>query len=138
MAERPGLLDTGFVVALLNASDPDHAACASVWNEWRAPLVTVEGVLVEAAHLLRRARGGTSALLGLVAAARVEIATPTPERYARATVLMAKYHDVPMDLVDALLVALAEERGAHRALTLDRRGFETYRIGGRRRFAIVP
>jgi predicted nucleic acid-binding protein len=51
---------------------------------------------------------------------------------------MDKYKDVPMDFVDALLVSLAEERGIRDVLTLDRRGFETYRAHGRERFRIFP
>jgi len=43
-----------------------------------------------------------------------------------------------MDLVDAVLVAVAEEHGIREVLTLDRRGFETYRPRGRQRFEILP
>lgn len=138
VAERPILLDTGVVVALVNAADPDHARCVEAWSAVRGPVLTVEGVLVEAAHLLRRARGGPRAALGLVRAAGAEVAAPTDERYARASTLMTKYADVPMDLVDALLVALAEERRANQVLTLDRRAFGVYRIGGRGRFRLAP
>ena len=51
---------------------------------------------------------------------------------------MTKYHDTPMDLVDALLVVTAEEESVSDILTLDRRGFAKYRIGGRKRFRILP
>ena len=51
---------------------------------------------------------------------------------------MEQYADVPMDFVDALLVALAEERSIDEVLTLDRRGFDTYRIRGRKRFSVLP
>lgn len=46
-------LDPGFVVALVNHADPDHERCAEVWRELRAPLLSVDGVLVAAAHRLR-------------------------------------------------------------------------------------
>lgn len=51
---------------------------------------------------------------------------------------MAGYEDVPMDLVDALLVALAEEAQVFDVLTLDARGFRTYRATGDRRFTLHP
>jgi predicted nucleic acid-binding protein len=51
---------------------------------------------------------------------------------------MRKYHDTPMDFVDALLVASAEERGIRDVFTLDRRGFSTYRLLRNVRFRIVP
>lgn len=135
---RAVLLDTGFLVALVNAADPDHAACVEVWGTLRAPLLTTEGVLIEAAHLLRRARGGPRAAISLVWASGASVAEPTEALHARALELMDKYHDVPMDFVDATLVALAEEHGLRDILTLDRRGFAVYRIAGRRRFSILP
>lgn len=137
MAEL-ALLDTGFLVALINQADPDHARCAASWKPARWKLVTCEGVLVEAAHLLRRNAIAQQGALNLVRAANAEVAAPSWPRLSRAQELMRKYHDLPMDLVDALLVALAEERGISRVLTLDRRGFDTYRIKGRRRFQCVP
>jgi predicted nucleic acid-binding protein len=138
---RAVLLDTGFLVALVNAADPDHAACARVWDELRARVVTVEGVLVEAAHLLRprrRARGGQEAAMSLVLAVGAAIVPLDAERLARASALMARYHDVPMDLVDALLVTTAEQLAITEVLTLDRRGFGAYRLGRGRGFAMLP
>ncbi len=135
---RRVLLDTGVVVALVNALDPDHGRCVAVWSELRARVTTVEGVLVEAAHLLGRMPGGARAAVGLVRDVGAAIVPPTEERLQRAITLMEKYADTPMDLVDALLVATAEEQRIDEVLTLDRRGFETYRIGGRKRFRISP
>ena len=132
------LLDTGAVVALVNASDPDHDRCVAVWSTLRAELHTVEGVLVEAAHLLRRARGGPQAAIGLVLDAATNIVPATGARLRRAATLMRKYHDTPMDLVDALLVAVAEDDGIRDVFTLDRRAFETYRLARNVRFRIVP
>ena len=50
---------------------------------------------------------------------------------------MAKYADLPLDLADATLVALAEERGDRLVFTLDS-DFQIYRMHGRQRFEIVP
>jgi uncharacterized protein len=49
---------------------------------------------------------------------------------------MTKYSDLQMDLADATLVALAEERRLYRIFSLD--DFHLYRIRGRRRFEVVP
>jgi uncharacterized protein len=141
VAEARGtfLLDTGFVVALLRADDPDHQRCVEIWDELRAPrLVSVEGILVESAHLTRRLRGGAAAVAGLVYGTATELVPATRERVQRAVALMDRYHDVPMDFVDGLLVTVAEERHVRDVLTLDRRGFETYRANGRDRFRILP
>lgn len=88
--------------------------------------------------MVRRNPKGAETVLGLAAAVEAEVLAPTAARYDRALALMRKYADVPMDLVDALLVAAAEERDTDMILTLDRRGFDTYRIAGRRRFQILP
>jgi uncharacterized protein len=126
------------VVALVNASDPDHAACLHVWRDLRAQLFTVEGVLVESSHLLRKAKGGPAAASRLVLESGTQLVPISAERAERVAALMEKYDDVPMDFVDALLVTAAEDHDVRQVLTLDRRGFEAYRIRGRRRFEILP
>ena len=51
---------------------------------------------------------------------------------------MEKYKDIPMDFADATLVVLAEETGINEVFTLDRRGFNSYRIKGKKAFKILP
>jgi predicted nucleic acid-binding protein len=51
---------------------------------------------------------------------------------------MEKYEDIPMDFADATLVSLAEEIDLSEILTLDRRGFSTYRMRGKTAFKIWP
>ena len=135
---RTILLDTGFIVALVNRRDPDHAACAAVWEDLRAQLITVEGGLVEASHVLGRVRSGARRAVELALAAKTETRPVGESAIRRALALMDRYSNVPMDLVDAMLVAIAEEIDVDEILTLDRRGFGTYRIGGRRRFKMLP
>jgi predicted nucleic acid-binding protein len=52
--------------------------------------------------------------------------------------LMRKYRDLPMDVADAALVAVAEREGITRVFTLDRRDFEVYRPAKIGRFSLVP
>jgi predicted nucleic acid-binding protein len=51
--------------------------------------------------------------------------------------LMEQYRDLPMDLADASLVALAEERGLERIFTLDN-DFRIYRLPRGRAFTVIP
>lgn len=132
------LLDSGVVVALANRQDPDHVRCVEAWKQVRGQLVTVEGVLVEAAHLLRRVAGGPETAINLVLEAGAVLVAATPDRMRAAIVLAKRYADVPMDFVDALLVVVAEELSISDVLTLDHRGFGTYRLSKKRRFTIVP
>jgi predicted nucleic acid-binding protein len=132
------LLDAGFIVAVASAFDRDHQRCLAVLERLSDDLLTVEGALVEAAWLLLKVPRGPRTAVQMVLEAGALIATPSEARLHRALELMDQYHDVPMDFVDAQLVALAEEERVHRILTLDRRGFLTYRIRGRKRFAVLP
>jgi predicted nucleic acid-binding protein len=134
---RTVLLDTGFLVALVNSADPAHLRCMETWSTLRARVLTVEGVLVEAAHLLRRLRGGPAAAVHLAREAAVLVPCEDA-RLARATALMHRYENIPMDLVDALLVALGEESDTREILTLDVRGFASYRLGRSTPFVILP
>lgn len=133
------LTDAGPLVALIDADEPDHETCRLALAELRLPLRTTWPAFTEAMYLLSRAGGGRGrdALWALVLSGRleiVELSRPALERSAR---LMTKYADLPMDLVDATLVALAEERGDRRVFTLDT-DFTVYRLHGRTRFSIVP
>jgi predicted nucleic acid-binding protein len=51
---------------------------------------------------------------------------------------MVRYRDRPMDFADATLVHLADRESLTSVFTVDHDDFETYRIGARRRFRIVP
>src|ERR1700730_18150967 len=102
-------------------------------------MLTTWPAFTEAMYLLGRAGGwqGQEALWQLLRRADLLISTPSPEAIERAARLMERYSDRPMDLADATLVALAEERGLTRIFTLDR-DFHIYRIAARRRFEVVP
>jgi hypothetical protein len=68
----------------------------------------------------------------------LEIAFQSSDGYERIRVLMQKYRDHPMDLADASLVHLAEERRVRDIFTLDERDFRSYRIHGRQTFRLWP
>jgi predicted nucleic acid-binding protein len=50
---------------------------------------------------------------------------------------MKKYLDTPMDFADATLILLSEEIGVTEILTLDRRGFSTYRTSKGKSFRLA-
>lgn len=90
-------------------------------------------------YLLCRAGGplGRGALWKLLLSGRLEIANLSRAALERSAQLMTKYAVLPMDLADATLVALAEDRGDRRMFTLDS-DFQVYRIHGRYRFEVIP
>lgn len=126
-------------MALIDADEPDHEACALALNGVALPLVTTWPAFTEAMYLLSRAGGatGVQALWKLLLSQRLEIAELSQSALERSAVLMDKYADRPMDLADATLVALAEQRAQKRIFTLDS-DFQIYRINGRTRFETIP
>jgi len=131
------LLDTGPFVALLAARDRSHAVVVATFRTIDRPLVTTEAVLTETLHLLRTPRAQDAALEFVLRGA-VELVPSDARTISRCRALMTKYADVPMDFADATLVCLAEDLATQSILTLDRRGFRTYRVGGRRAFDVLP
>lgn len=133
------LTDAGPLVALIDADEADHEVCALALQGLRMPLVTTWPAFTEAMYLLSRVGGaqGQHALWKLALSSRLDIADLSRAALERSAVLMTKYADRPMDLADATLVALAEERGDRRIFTLDI-DFQIYRVHGRGRFEIIP
>jgi predicted nucleic acid-binding protein len=133
------LTDAGPLIALIDADEPDHERCRATLAELALPLLTTWPAFTEAMYLLGRAGGwpGQEALWRLVTRQDLILASPPPEANRRAAELMKRYADRPMDLADATLVALAEERKLKRIFTLDA-DFHIYRLNGRQHFDVVP
>ncbi len=133
------LVDAGPLVALIDADEADHERCRTVLAKLRLPLLSTWPAFTEAMYLLGQAGGwpGQQALWSLVLRGDLLIAPASPATNKRAAELMQRYSDRPMDLADATLVALAEERNDGRIFTLDR-DFHIYRRNDRQHFEVVP
>src|SRR5437016_12646904 len=70
---KPVLLDTGFIVALLDRSESFHKTCARAVQEVEAPLVTCEAVITESCYLLRNLSGASEAVIENIAAGIFQI-----------------------------------------------------------------
>jgi predicted nucleic acid-binding protein len=125
---RTWLVDTGPLVAYLDAVEPDHPQVAKLWDGFTGRLVTSSAVITEAMHFVSEVRGGPRALAELVGTSAMEVYDlARPPELGEAVALMERYADTPMDFADATLVLLAEALKVSDVLTLDRRGFRTYR-----------
>jgi predicted nucleic acid-binding protein len=133
-----GLIDTGAILALLDGDDRWHAACVAAFGELRLPLMTTEAVLTELFHLVGDRRHEVAAAWKFVRSGAVTVATLGDADLPSLDALMARYHDRPMDYADATLVHVAQRDSVHTVLTVDNDDFETYRIGPRRRFRVLP
>lgn len=132
------LLDTGPIVAYLDRKDPAHAAVAGVLTSFSGHLVTTSAVITEAMHFVAEDRRGPRLLAELVHASSMVIYDLTqPRELQSAVTLIEKYADTPMDFADATLLLLADALESYEVLTLDRRGFSTYRTSMGRRLRLV-
>ncbi len=136
-ALRAGVLvDTGPLVALLNAADDRHASVARQLAFIRPPLITCEAVLAEATHLVRRLPGGRAALLEMVDEGFLQIGLRISEQSAELLTLVKRYASVPMSLADACMVRLAELNPRCPVWTFDS-DFTVYRKNGRHIIALI-
>jgi len=132
------LLDAGPLVAYLDSTDPHHGPCADTLEAFDGQVHTTSAVIVETMHFLRHDPDGPKALVKLLARSRTQVHGCTElAQLESAAQLMRKYADVPMDFADATLVLLAQELDVADILTLDRRGFSTFRFGGHQRFQLL-
>ena len=139
------LVDAGPIIALVYEADYNHDCCASALGSLQVPLLTSWAVFGEAMHVAgvlgkKTGSGGKwlaqDAVWRLLDTGAITVAEPTSHLASRMRGLMAKYRDTPMDLGDASLVALAEDRAIRRIFTLDS-DFTIYRAG-KHPFEIVP
>lgn len=135
---KPIILDTGPIVALLDKKDPCHDWVVPKFNQLRGRLVTSGAVVTEATFFLQDARDGMDRLLELLECLSIEVFDVFQTRHIRAaSLLMRRYADTPMDFADATLVVLAAELATNRVVTLDERGFRTYRHGRGQAFQLL-
>ena len=132
------LLDTGAFVALVDRSERRHADCVAALEQWSGPIVTTEAVLTETLYLVGASWEAQRVCLDFFLRGAFLMISSSRESLRRVASLMQKYRTLPMDFVDASLVALGEELSTDRVFTLDRRGFSVYRLHGKKPFRMMP
>ena len=133
------LLDTGFLLAVIDADDNLHAACVAALESETNPILP-DVVLPELAYLILRELGypTLTKFLRAVAAGEMAQVQSTPPDLARAAELLEKYADNKVDFVDCVIVAMAERLNLTRVLTVDRRHFTVFRPKHCEYFEIAP
>jgi hypothetical protein len=132
------LLDTGAFVALVDRSEQSHTDCVAVLESWTGAVVTTEAVLTETLYLVGPEWKAQKICLEFILRGAFQLIPSSHASLRRVAALMDRYRNVPMDFADATLVALGEELETDVVFTLDRRGFNTYRLKQRKAFQLVP
>jgi predicted nucleic acid-binding protein len=133
-----GLIDAGAIVAIVNADESWHDACLEALASVQMPLLTTEAVLTELFHLIFARSLSLERAWRFVRSGALSIGSMGDSDLPHLATLMKDYADRPMDFADATLVHLAARESISLILTVDHDDFETYRIGGRKRFTILP
>jgi predicted nucleic acid-binding protein len=129
------LVDAGPLIAVLDSGDQDHDRCATALKRLPAPLLTTWMPLTEAMHLLAFSREAQDALLEMIGRGALRVLPIDESDVVHIKALMRKYSDL-LDFADASLVRVAIRERLTEIFTLDE-DFNVYRIGGRKRFAVV-
>lgn len=135
---EPILIDTGPLVAILQATEQNHMKCVDVFQQLQRPPVTCWPVLTEAAWLLRKRVDYVVMLLQFW---REEVIRVEPLDQSAAAWIMAfmyRYADQQPQIADAALMYLADSFGVNTIFTLDRRDFSIYRRTNGEPLTIIP
>jgi len=133
---KPVLLDTGAIVALLDATDHFHQRCADALAGLRAPLITCEAAIAESCYLLRNVEGAAEAILQSIASREFLLPIGLADMASSVQRVFGKYPDRQIDLADAALIHLANEFQTADILTVDS-DFHVYRWGRNNAFRLL-
>jgi hypothetical protein len=123
------VLDTGPLLAALDAADPDHDRCAGLLSETAEDLVVPILVLAELDYWCHERLGASAwiSFLEDLLAGAYRLETATPADLARCREIQTQYADQSLGVVDASVLALVERLGESRLATLDHRHFSVLR-----------
>jgi predicted nucleic acid-binding protein len=126
------LVDTSFLVALLNRIDPYHEWASGLLKRCAPPWRTCDAVLSETFHIT--GSPGKPLLIDFVRDGGIMVTGAGGLGMIEVLTLMEKYADVPMSFADACLVRMTEMLPDPTLLTTDS-DFRIYRRHGRK---VVP
>lgn len=134
------IVDAGPLYAAAARRDKHHERSVQLLSSAERPLLVPALVLTEVSYLLSDRIGPHAELAFARSVAHGELVVEPvlDSDWERITELMEEYLDLPLGIVDASLIALAERRGLDRIATLDERHFRVVRPRHTRTFTLVP
>lgn len=132
------IIDTGPIVAILDKDDKYHRLCVDILKIIKEPLITSWPVITEAFYLLNFSLQVQDTLWEFIERGGIKIESLDENLYSTCRELMKKYHDLPMDLADATLVAIGEAKGLTTIFTLDHKDFSIYKPKHKKYFTLIP
>ena len=123
------VLDTGPILALLDADDPAHTSCVSLLDDTDEPLVVVAPTLVEVDYWIRKRLQPEvwSIFVEDIARGAYRLEHLTDDDLTRVAELETAYSDLDLGMVDASVITVCEKLGEKKVATLDQRHFRAVR-----------
>jgi predicted nucleic acid-binding protein len=123
------VVDSGVLIAATDVDDNHHESCARLiaerGSEFRVPAtVVVEVCWMSSRHVSVILEGD---LLDAIAEGELQLEVLEQIDYARMSELVTTYADLPLGMVDASVVAIAERLDVREIATIDRRHFSVVR-----------
>jgi uncharacterized protein len=134
------VLDTGPILAALDADDPDHLRCADLVRSTRESLVVVAPTLVEIDYWIRKRLQPAvwTSFVEDIAMGAYRLEQLDPQDLERVAALEASYAKLDLGTVDAAVIAVCERLREDKVATLDRRHFGTVRPRHCKRLRLLP
>lgn len=134
------ICDTGPLISALAERDKNHEACAELLARHAGELAVPAPVATETALFLVRSFGERAHLrfLRSIATRELEIVDLVPDDHRRVFQLCSMYRDLPLDQVDASVVALAEREHQTRVASIDHRHFTIVRLADGGTLDLLP
>lgn len=134
------VLDTGPVLALLDADDPWHVRCAKLIEETHEPLVIVAPTLVELDYWIRKRLQPEvwRVLIDDIVSGAYRLERLEDEDLRRVVELEAGYSDLDLGFVDASVMAVCERLGETKVATIDERHFRAVKPRHCDHFELLP
>jgi len=127
------IVDTGFLVALMEIHDAHHAWAVEVAEQIRWPALTCESVLSETCFHVR----SSAAPLHMVHDGTLQIAFELPRQLDHILELAGRYADRKPDLADLCLIRMSELFPRHVVITVDEEDFRVYRRNKREAIPVL-
>lgn len=138
MAVR-ALVDTGFLVALVDRRDSCHSWAVATARSVPGPWLTCEACISESYHLLGKIAPAESLkVLAMLECGALVSQHLLPEHLAAVRDEPARYRGRPVDFADACLVALSDVAPRLPVVTVDAADFAVYLRGRRPRRLLTP
>lgn len=136
----PLVLDTGPILALLDAGDPDHRRCVALVERLGEDLIVPATVLVELDYWVLKLLGHDAweVFVADLARGAYRLEPLDIADLVRASELERTYADLDLGLVDASVIALCERLDEPKVATLDRRDFSIVRPRHRDALELLP